>query len=164
MKSIPRMLSQRWNSFGTCSVCDKIRSAHAQHVFICKNCSHFTAGWACTKIRSSYAQCAMKSLPRSRMLHCSVCDKFVFCVCSACACINFRKLTNTKLKCKFRLKKIEILKNRLGTHLIGPKWTFWRKTIFGYLFKNISYFWRKSKETKRIFFLENSLRTYKDLI
>ncbi len=38
MKSIPRMLSQRWNSFRLCSVCDEIRSA--------------------------YAQCAMKFVPR----------------------------------------------------------------------------------------------------
>ncbi len=61
MKSIPHMLSQRLNSFR--SVCDGIRSKYAQHKFTCKNCSHFTAGWACAKIRSSYAQCAMKSFP-----------------------------------------------------------------------------------------------------
>ncbi len=58
MKSIPRMLSQRWNSFHVCSECDEIRSAYAQHGCTCKNCSHFTAGWACAKIRSSYAHCA----------------------------------------------------------------------------------------------------------
>ncbi len=31
MKSVPSMLSLRWNSFRVCSVCDKIRSAYAQH-------------------------------------------------------------------------------------------------------------------------------------
>ena len=64
MKSIPRLLSVRWNSFRVCSVCDEICSAYAQHKFTCKNCSHFTAGWAYAKICSSYAQCAMKSFPR----------------------------------------------------------------------------------------------------
>ncbi len=62
MKSISGMLSQRWNLFRICSVCNEIRLAYAQHGFSCKNCSHFTAGWACPKICSSYAQCAMKSL------------------------------------------------------------------------------------------------------
>ncbi len=62
MKSIPRMLSQWWNSSRVCSVCDETRSAYAQHRCTCKNCSHFTAGWACAKIRSSYAQCVIKSL------------------------------------------------------------------------------------------------------
>jgi hypothetical protein len=31
MKSVPRMLSMRWNAFRVCSVCYKIRSAYAQH-------------------------------------------------------------------------------------------------------------------------------------
>ena len=31
MKSVPSILSMRWNSFRVCSVCDKIRSAYAQH-------------------------------------------------------------------------------------------------------------------------------------
>jgi hypothetical protein len=31
MKSVPRMLSMRRNSFRVCSLCDKIRSAYAQH-------------------------------------------------------------------------------------------------------------------------------------
>jgi hypothetical protein len=92
MKSIPQMLSQRWNSFGVCSVCDEIRSAYDQHVFTCKNCSHFTAGWASAKIRSSYAQCVGWN---------------PFRVCSAC--YNFLKLLkNPKLKCNFKiLAKIE---------------------------------------------------------
>ncbi len=67
MQCILRMLSQRWNSIRVCSVSDEIRSAYAQHgctKITCKNCLHFTAGWACAKIRSSYAQCAMKSFPR----------------------------------------------------------------------------------------------------
>ncbi len=62
--SIPRMFSQQWNSFRLCSVCDEIRFKYAQHGCTCKNCSPFTTGWACGKIRSSYAQCAMKSVPR----------------------------------------------------------------------------------------------------
>ncbi len=32
MKSVPRMLSMRRNSFGVCSATDKIRSAHAEHI------------------------------------------------------------------------------------------------------------------------------------
>ncbi len=32
-KLFPRMLSVRWNSFRVCSVCDKILSAYAQHIF-----------------------------------------------------------------------------------------------------------------------------------
>jgi hypothetical protein len=32
MKLVPRMLSIRWNSFRVCSVCNKIRSAYAEHV------------------------------------------------------------------------------------------------------------------------------------
>ena len=70
-KFVPRMLSVRWNSFRVCSVCEKICSANAQHGCTCKNCSHFTAGWACAKICSFYAQCAIKSFPhmlRIRML------------------------------------------------------------------------------------------------
>jgi hypothetical protein len=99
MKSIPRMLSQRWSSLGVCSVCDEIRSAYAQHVFTCKNCSHFTAGWACAKILSLYAQCVMKSLPRMLSVR-----QNRFCLCSSWAYYNFRKLLkNPRLKCKFRL-------------------------------------------------------------
>ncbi len=33
--------------------------------------------------------------------------------------------------------KIQILKNRLGTYLIGQKWRFWKKKFFGYLSKKI---------------------------
>jgi hypothetical protein len=78
------MLGQRWNPFRVCSAIDEIHSAYAQPAmkfvrrmlsvrwicsayaqqYTCKNCSHFTAGWACAKIRSSYAQCTMKSFPR----------------------------------------------------------------------------------------------------
>jgi hypothetical protein len=73
-KTFPRMLSLWWHRFRVCSACDEIRSTYAQCAikfvprmlsmdFICKNCSHFTAGWACAEIRSSYAQYAMKSVP-----------------------------------------------------------------------------------------------------
>ncbi len=65
-----RMLSQRWNPFRVWSASDKICSSYAQCVMkfvprmlsmdTCKNCSHFTAGWACAKICSLYDQCAMK--------------------------------------------------------------------------------------------------------
>ncbi len=57
--------------FRVWSASDEIRSAYAQCAlkFIplmltmdvhctCQNCSHFTAGWVCTKISSSYAQCS----------------------------------------------------------------------------------------------------------
>ncbi len=65
----------------------------------------------------------MKSFPRTLNVW-----KNCFHVCSACACYNFWKLLkNTKLKCKFWPKIIKILKNRLGTHQIGPKWKFWQK-------------------------------------
>ena len=72
--------------FGTCSACDEIRSVvYAQcaikfvpHMLsmdcTCKNCSHFTTGWACgnlflvcsvcDEIGSAYAQLAIKSFPR----------------------------------------------------------------------------------------------------
>ncbi len=92
IKSVPRMLSQRWNSFRVCSVCDEIRSPYAQHKFTCKNCSHFTAGWAYVKIHSSYAQCAMKSFPRMLSVRWNR-----FRVCSAYACYNFRKLLKKSL-------------------------------------------------------------------
>ncbi len=59
-------------------------------------------------------------------------------------------------------KKIKILKNRLGTHLIGPQWTFWEKFFWISLQKNCvprmlnlrenirtSKFWRKSKGKKQ---------------
>jgi hypothetical protein len=95
-KTFPSMLSVRWNPFRVCSVWDKIRSV--------------------------YAQCTMKFVPR--MLSMDVHVKTVhilplaeyarkfdprmlsvrwnhFHVCPACACYNFRKLLrNTKLKCK----------------------------------------------------------------
>ncbi len=87
MKSFLRMLSKRWNHFcvcfskrlnhfhacsasdeirfRVCSVCDEIVSAYAQRAFgcPCENCRNVNAGWAYAKIRSAYAQCAMKSFP-----------------------------------------------------------------------------------------------------
>ncbi len=141
------MLSQRWNPFRVCSASDKIRSA--------------------------YAQCAMKFVPRmlSMDLHVKTVHilplaeharKFVprmlsvrrnrFLVCSACTCYNFRKLLKNPKKCK------------LGAHLIGPKWTlkknFWdispKKLVPRMLShrENVrtSKFWRKSNEEKRNFF------------
>ncbi len=39
--------------------------AYAQHAFgcPCKKCQNLNAGWTCAKIRSAYAQCAMKLFP-----------------------------------------------------------------------------------------------------
>ncbi len=60
MKSVPRMLSMRWNSFSYAQCAIKFVPRMLSMDCTCKNCSHFTAGWACAEIRSSYAQCAMK--------------------------------------------------------------------------------------------------------
>ncbi len=78
----------------------------------------------------------MLSVRRNRFLVCSVCDKMVSTYAQHALAIIFENTKkNPKLKCKFRLKKIKILKNRLGTHIIGPQWTFWEKKNFGYLSK-----------------------------
>ncbi len=88
MKSFPRMLSMRRNHFRVCSACDEIVSPSAQHAFRCpcKNCQNFIAHWAYAKIRSAYAQHAMKSFPRMYSMPWNR-----FRVCLACANYNFRK-------------------------------------------------------------------------
>ncbi len=50
-------------SFCVSSACDEIVSVHAQPAFgcSCKNCRNLNAGLSYAKIRSVYAQCAMKS-------------------------------------------------------------------------------------------------------
>jgi hypothetical protein len=74
MKSIPRMLTMRWNSFRVCLVCDKIRSAYAQHglymyklfTFYCwlsMRGNSFLVCSVCDEIGSAYAQHAIKSFP-----------------------------------------------------------------------------------------------------
>jgi hypothetical protein len=69
---------------------------------------------------------------------CSACVKIVSAYAQHTHATNFEKwLKKPWLKCKFRLWKIQILKNRLGTYLTGPKWRLWRKKIFGYLSKKI---------------------------
>jgi hypothetical protein len=154
------MLSQRWNSFRVCSVCDEIRSAYAQHGFLCKNCTHFTAGWACTKIRSSYPQCAI-----NHFLVCSVCDKIVSAYAQH-AHAKFRKvlkksqikmqistIKNRNFEKPFRnpsnRTKVNFLKNKifwisLQTNLV-PRMLSHRENV------RTSKFWRKSKEKKRFF-------------
>ncbi len=155
------MLSMRWNRFPVCSACDKVSSPYAQcatnsfrvcsawivHVnmftfyrWLSMRGNSFLVCLACGEIGSPYAQHAIKS------------------------CYNFRKwLKYPYLKCRFRLQKIQILKNLLGTYLIGPKWRFWKTKFLDISQKNLvprilshrgrtSKFWRKSKENKRIFF------------
>ncbi len=97
---------------------------------------HFRVCSVSDEIISSYVQPAFKSFPRmlsvrwNHFLVCPVCVKIVsaYAQHAQSACHNFQKLLkNPKLKCKFWLQKIQILKNRLRTHLIGPKCTFWKK-------------------------------------
>ncbi len=64
MKLVPSMLSMRWNSFRVCSECDKILKFVPRMLSIDYTVHILTAGWACAEIRSSYARCAMKSVPR----------------------------------------------------------------------------------------------------
>jgi len=88
MKSFPRLLSVRWNRFRVCSACDEIVAPSAQHAFRCpcKNCQNFIAHWAYAKIRSAYAQHAMKSFPRMLSMRWNR-----FRIFSACPNNNFRK-------------------------------------------------------------------------
>jgi hypothetical protein len=108
---------------------DEIRSAYAQHGFNCKNCSHFTAGWACAK----FAPC-MLSVQWIRFLVCPVCDKIVSADAQNAHAIIFEK-------------------NCFRTHQIGPKWTFWTK-IFLDISKKI--WFRVCSVTVKMFELQYS--------
>jgi hypothetical protein len=85
-----------------------------------------------------------------------------FYVCSVSACYNFRKVPqNPKLKRNFRVQIIEISKNRQGSHLIGPKWTFYKnifKTFGGKLPLFFIYYLSLSEHTYNIC-IYNSSRT-----
>jgi hypothetical protein len=59
-----------------------------------------------------------------------VCDKIVSAYAQHAHAIifeNYLKITN--LNANYNYKKSKFLKNRLGAHLIGPKWTLWRKNF-----------------------------------
>ncbi len=105
---------------------------------------------ACDEIGSEYAQHAIKSFPR---------------MLSICMLLLSKMTQKSLIKMQISPIKIKILKNRLGTYLIGPKWRFWKKIFWVSLKKNLvprmlshrgnvrtSKFWRKSKEKKRNFF------------
>ncbi len=174
MKSVPRMLSQRRNSFRASSVCDEIRFAYAQHGFTCKNCSHFTSGWACAKF---FFPC-MLSMRWNCFIVCSECDKIVSAYALHAHAIIFEN-------CSIKMQMSTIKNQNFETHLIGPKRRFRekifldisQKILFGYLSKNI--WFRVCSVTKEMFehwnsgenrrkrskiCFENLPRAYKDLI
>jgi hypothetical protein len=67
---------------------------------------------ACDEIGSAYAQHATKSFPRMLSIR----------------MLKFSKMTQKSLiKMQISPIKNQIVKNRLGTHLVGPKWRFWKK-------------------------------------
>ncbi len=83
MKSVPSMLSMRWNRFLVCSACDEIRSAYAQSAIkffprlLSIDCT-------CKTVHIlPLAEHARKFVPRmlsvrwNRFLVCSACDKIV---------------------------------------------------------------------------------------
>jgi hypothetical protein len=81
---------------------------------------------------------SMLSMRWNRFRVCSACDKIVSTYAQHTHAIIFENDSkNPNYNANFAYKKIEILKNRLGTHLIGPKWRFVRKNFFGYLSKKI---------------------------
>jgi hypothetical protein len=93
-----------------CSLCPILLSKQ----FVALNWFRVCSEWDETV--SEYAECAMKSFPR---------------MLSMCMLYSFRKLPkNIKLKWKISTMKNWNFESRLGTHLIGPKWTFWRKNLF----------------------------------
>jgi hypothetical protein len=109
-----------------CSVCDEISSVYAQCAmkFVLRMLSinlHLK-----TVHILLLAEHARKFVPRMLSVRCNRSSK------AQCATNRFRVCSqNPKLKCKFRLKEIKSLKNRLGSHQIGPNW----KNFFGYLSK-----------------------------
>ncbi len=70
MKSVPRMLSKRRKTFRAAQNVIKFVPRMLNMDCTCKNCSHFTAGWACAEIR-------MLSVRWNRFCVCSACDKIV---------------------------------------------------------------------------------------
>ncbi len=165
------MLSMRWNRFPVCSACDEISSPYAKCAIkfvprmlsmdcTCKN-AHILP----------LADHARKFVPRmlsmrwNRFRACSACDKIVSANAQHTHAIIFENDSKISIKMQISPIKNPILKNRLGTYLIGPKWRFWRKKILDISQKNLvlrmlshrgnvrtSKFWRKSKEKKRNFF------------
>jgi hypothetical protein len=119
------MLSQRWNSFRVCSVCDEIRSVYAQHecTYMYSTCTFyrwlsmrknsFLVCSVCDEIVSSYAQCAIKSFPRM--------------LCMRAHAIIFE---NHPKDMQILTKNNRNFEKPSKNHLIGPKWKFWSKHFF----------------------------------
>ncbi len=149
-------------------MCDKIRSAYAQHGLYC----------TCKNVHIlQLAEHARKFIPRmlsmrwNRFRVGSACDKIVSAYAQHTHAIIFEVTQKSLIKMQMQMK------NHLGTYLIGPKWRFWEKKFLDISQKK---FWfrvcsvtaemfehRNSGENRRkrskIFF-ENLRRAYKDLI
>ncbi len=147
----------RWNRFRVCSACDKFVPRMLSMDCTCKSCSHFTAGWACAEIRSSYAQCAMKLVPRMlsiRML------KFSKNTQKYQIQLQILTIRNQNFQKPYRSPpkrtKVNILKEK---NFLDSS-----SKIFGSAYGHrgnarTSKFWQKSMEKK-----QNLRRAYKDLI
>ncbi len=145
------MLSQRWNPFRVCSAIDEIRSAYAQCAI------KFVPRMLSIHILP-LAEHARKFVPRmpsvrwNIFLACSVCDKIVSAYAQCAHAVIFEN--PLKIQNKMQISTIKILKNRLGTHLIGPKWKLFWKKFFGYLSKKI--WFGVCSVTAKMFELQNS--------
>ena len=166
------MLSMRWNRFLVCSACDEICSAYAQCAikFVPRMLS---IDCTCKTVRIlPLAEHAAKFVPRmlsvrwNRFLVCSACDKIVSAYAQHAHTI-FSKMTQKSLI----IMQILTIKNQ---NLEKPSRKQSNRTIVKILKKKIflislqknliprmpshrvnvrtSKFWRKSKETKQIFF------------
>ncbi len=88
MKSVPHMLSKRWNSFRICSACDKIRSAYAQHGLYMEKL--FTLyRWLSMRGNSFFVTCVRWN----RFCVCSACHKIVSAYAQHTHAIIFKKYT-----------------------------------------------------------------------
>ncbi len=176
------MLSMRWNQFRLCSACDEISSSYAQCAikFVPRMLS---MDCTCKNVHIlPLAEHARKFVPHmlsmrwNRFHVCSACDKVVSPYAQHMHAIIYENDSQTLIKVQISPIKNQNFKNRLGTHLIGPKWRFWEKFFWISLKKNLvprmfshrgnvrtSKFWRKSKKKKQNFFA-NLRRAYKDLI
>jgi hypothetical protein len=121
------MLSQRWNHFRVCSASNEMRSAYAQPAmkFVQQMLSIFWMMFLKRVVISSNAEHARKLVTRWLSMR----GNWLL-AGWACAEIGYSTTQKYKLKCKFILSKIKILKNCQRTHLKWPKGTFWRKKIF----------------------------------